>query len=257
LVSISEGEFTQSTIGTITLSKFIALVRKHLRVSTPTGLINEMSKYAKFPRSNIQEITPKTIVTFRNLVKQYSNNFMMLLDIFTYNKDIIIPVNDVKKVGLIWKFNIEVPFGFAEGIYRNIGRHKDGKKKQFNTMQEYINEFEKEIDTYYKKAEKLQPMFDAVTEPDKKPRPLQVSSNNQKARVKVIDEDGNSISDMTTSDSLSQGINAIADRRKPDIKDQACFKQAIYGDCTREDCKYSHEQKVLEEYREFLKNKLT
>jgi hypothetical protein len=179
----------------------------------------------------------------------------MLLDLFTHDKTIQVPVNDIKDIGLIWRYNYEVPFGFAKGVYRSIGRLKDGKKKIFATMQEYVSEFEKEIDVYFKNCEELQPMFDAQTEPDKKPRPLKTTT--PKAKIRAINDESNSLSDMTTSDSLSVEVNALGERNKMETTNQACFKQAIFGDCNKQPCKYSHDPKTINEYKEFLKTKLS
>jgi hypothetical protein len=121
-------------------------------------------------------------------------------------------------------------------------------------MQEYVSEFEKEIDIYFKNCEELQPMFDAQTEPDKKPRPLKIIV--PKGKLRAINDESNSLSDMTTSDSLSQDVNALMERNKMDTSTQACYKQAIFGDCSKVPCKYSHDKKVINEYKEFLKSKL-
>jgi len=102
LCSCSEGLYNISTIGTITLKDFIKITRKYLQVYTQGAFIKQLSKSSFFPASNITDLDLNTLPTFRNLLKQYTEEFIMLVDLLSNNVDSIPPLINTKDTGLIW-----------------------------------------------------------------------------------------------------------------------------------------------------------
>ena len=118
------------------------------------------------------------------LLKQYAEEFLMSLDLFSFNTDMIPPINNLKEQGLIHQFNKKIPFGFGEGVYRQIG-FSNAIRKTYSTMNDYINDFNSKIDQLYECTTKVQPLFDAILDPnstpfENKPKQFNKINNNQK-----------------------------------------------------------------------------
>ena len=129
-------------------------------------------------------LTLQNFSIFRNMLKQYAEEFLMLLDLYSFNADMIPPINNLKEQGLIYQFNKKIPYGFGEGVYRQIG-FTNSIRKTYNTMNDYINDFNNKVDNFYDCTTKVQPLFDAIldstsTPTENKPKQFNRDNNNQK-----------------------------------------------------------------------------
>jgi hypothetical protein len=273
LVASSQGTYNASTIGTISLENFIKIARLHQQVYTQASFLKKIQRNALFPATPITNVDLITFPTFRNLIKQYSEEYLMLVDLFSSNVETIPPLNATKGVGLIWQFNHGIPFGFGTGLYNQIG-FTNNKKLTFSTMNEYIELFNNKVDNLYAATNNVQPLFDAIMDATIKPRlpkPYRDKSayannntnnfNNKRANINYIDDDIDSSdsSSMTShSTGYSNDVNAFPTPpgQKTLTKDRPCHKMATEGACNKKECYWSHNVELVNAYRKELLDKL-
>ena len=258
LIAASEDEFNINNIGTITLDRLVHVIKLHLKIHTQQGLLIQMKKNAKFPYSDIKEINQKTFPEFRSLLKQYINDFIMLFDLLATNESTIPPISTSRENGLLNVFHYPIPFDFGSGVYNQIGY--DGPKKiQFNSIHEYVQKFNERIDEFFKIANQLQPLYDAILKPDKLPvpRPSKVVSDE----FKYVDETksiGTKASDLTSSFTTNPEVTAIIGNTKPlDNSQLPCHGFALKKVCTRDPCPWSHDLKIIQKYLDSLRKDLS
>ena len=261
LCSCSDDQYNISTIGTITLKDFIKITRKFLQVYTQGSFIKQLTKSSYFPTSNVTELDLTTLPTFRNLLKQYSDEFVMLVDLLSNNVDSIPPLINTRDTGLIWQFNRTIPFGFGEGLYRQIG-FNDGKKVTFKTINEYCDLVNKKMNDFHEFANLIIPFFDAITNPADKPKMLKLPT---KENVKMLDDtdedDTSTVFSSATQLTENDIVNLIPGNNKPKFPviertDKPCFRMATDGTCDAQPCKYSHSPELINKCRTELINKL-
>ena len=261
LCSYSDGLYNISTIGTISLKDFIKITRKYLQVYTQGSFLKQLSKSSFFPANNINDLDLNSLATFRNLIKQYTEEFIMLVDLLSNNIDSIPPLVNTKDTGLIWQFNKAIPFGFGEGLYRQIG-FIDGKKVTFKTINEYCDLVNKRMSDFHEFSNLIIPFFDAITNPADKPRMLKLP---MKENVKILDHtDEDDVSTIFSSGSLSTDIDIVnllpppnkLKQQPVDRADKPCFRMATDGSCDVQQCKYSHSPEVINKCRSELMSKL-
>ena len=273
LVASSQGTYNASTIGTISLENFIKIARLHQQVYTQASFLKKIQRNAIFPATTITNVDLITFPTFRNLIKQYSEEYLMLVDLFSSNIDTIPPLNAIKGVGLIWQYNQGIPFGFGTGLYNQIG-FTNNKKLTYSTMNEYIDLFNNKVDNLYAATNNVQPLFDAIMDPTIKPRlpkPFRDKAgypnnnnhnfNAKRANVNYIDDDIDSSdsSSMTShSTGYSNDVNAFPTPPGQKIlpKDRPCHKMATEGVCAKKECYWSHNVELVIAYRKELLDKL-
>ena len=260
IIAASEGQYTATNIGTITLDNFVMIVKQHLRVHTQARFITQMRKYTWFPASNIKKINQHTFGEFRSHLKQYCNDFLMLIDLFAYDDSVVPPISTNSQNGLIHVFNQKVPFNYAAGIYKQIG-FNGANKKHFNTMDDYLILFNNKIDELYKLTNMVQPLYDAALDPTKLPHekvPWKAKENPPTPQLKQAQEDDNKsrCSDLTTTDTTNPEVKAIFGNKR-DRSQMPCHSFALNNECTRENCPYSHDKVIIQTYKDNLKAKLT
>ena len=270
LIGLSEGEYNNTTIGTITIQKFISIARKHLEPKTQSRFLSLMKQNIYFPYCDLKSVDTNTISELRNCIRKYGSDFLMLVELLSSNKDVIPPLTNNKETGLIYLFNDNIPFGFGHGVFTQIGfRH--GIKQSFKAIDEYVTIFNNKLDEWYELGVNIQPMFDAIKYPDKLPKPKvgkfqqkQISQVKPNLAVNNIDEDLSSTlsraSSITTSDNASVAeVQAMhPDMMKPiDKSKRPCYEKALERVCNRPDCKFSHDETMVQEYRDRLIAKLT
>ena len=269
LIALSDNDFNNTNIGTISIKKFIELTKRHLKPNTQSRFLKLMKESVYFPYSNVKTVDTNSIGEFRNGVKKYSSDFSMLVELLSSNADHIPPLTNNKEAGLIYLFNDNIPFGFGHGVFTQIGFQR-GVKNHFKTIDDYINNFNSKLDEWYDLGVNLQPMFDAIKYPDKLPKPkvnkFQHKEPNQikpNAGINKIDEDSASViskaSSMTTSDNASNAeLQALHPEMKPlDKSKRPCYEKALERVCSRPDCKFSHDEAMIQKYRDTLITKLT
>ena len=260
LCSYSDGLYNISTIGTISLKDFIKITRKYLQVYTQGSFLKQLSKSSFFPANNITDLDLNTLPTFRNLLKQYTEEFIMLVDLLSNNVESIPPLINTKDTGLIWQFNKSIPFGFGEGLYRQIG-FNDGKKVTFKTINDYCDLVNKRMNDFHEFSNLIIPFFDAITNPGDKSRMLKLP---MKENVKILDHtDEDDLSTIFSSGSLSTDVDIVNLMPPPnklkqpiDRAEKPCFKMATDGSCEVPLCKYSHSPEVINKCRSELMSKL-
>ena len=258
IIAASEGQYTATNIGTITLDNFVAIVKQHLRVHTQARFLTQMRKYTWFPASNIKKINQHTFGEFRSLMKQYCNDFLMLIDLFAYDDSVIPPISTNSQNGLIHVFNEKVPFNYAAGIYMQIG-FNGASKKHFNSMDDYLILFNNKIDELYKLTNMVQPLYDAILDPTRLPHEkVHWKQKQEAAQVKITQEDDSKsrCSDLTTTDTTNPEVKLIFPDRKQK-SELPCHSYALNNNCTRENCPYSHDKAIIQTYKDTLKAKLT
>ena len=274
LISSSNGNYNSSTIGTITLDKFIRISRQHMQVHTQAMFLTSMNNSSRFPNSTVPmpTLTLQNFSIFRNMLKQYAEEFLMLLDLYSFNADMIPPINNLKEQGLIHQFNKKIPYGFGEGVYRQIG-FTNSIRKTYNTMNDYINDFNNKIDNFYDCTTKVQPLFDAILDSTSTPtenKPKQFNRNNNNQKIMNINQD-NSEDELTSvsANSFSNSVKSIINdedinllsppgiKKQPTDAPRPCHKKALEGVCKNPDCPWSHNKDVIDTYRTELMNKLT
>jgi len=269
LIALSDNEFNNTNIGTISIKKFIEITKKFFKPKTQSRFLKLMKDNIYFPYSNVKAVDTNSIGEFRNCVKKYSSDFSMLVELLSCNADHIPPLTNNKETGLIYLFNDNIPFGFGHGVFMQIGfRH--GVKEHFKTIDEYIRVFNGKLDEWYELGVNLQPMFDAIKYPDRLPKPKvskfqQKQSSQIKPNVAVnkIDEDLSSTfskaSSITTSDNATVAeLQAVHPEMKPmDKSKRPCYEKALERVCNRPDCKFSHDEAMVQKYRDQLIVKLT
>jgi hypothetical protein len=244
-----------------------------MQVHTQAQFLTSMNNSSRFPNSPVPmpALTLQNYPTFRNMLKQYSEEFLMLLDLFSFNSDMIPPINNLKEQGLIHQFNKKIPFGFGEGVYRQIG-FANSIRKTYNTMNEFINDFNTKIDQFYECTTKVQPLFDAIldinsTPTENKSKQFNKSNNNQK----IMNINDNSEDELTSvsANSLSNSVKSITNeeainflsapgvKKQPNDAPRPCHKKALEGICKNNDCPWSHNKDIIDSYRNELINKLT
>lgn len=263
LIGLSEGEYNNTTVGTITIQRFISIVRKHLEPKTQSRFLIMLKQSIYFPYCNVKEVNTNTVGELRNCIKKYSSDFLMIVELLSSNKSSIPPITNNKETGLIYFFNDGIPFGFGHGVFNQIG-FKSGVKQNFKTIEEYINKFNNRIDEWYDLGVDIQPMFDAIKYPEKLPEPKQNKPkyfNKAKQAVNNLEEDNLSMvskaSSMTSSDKTNPELYAVhPDMKGVDRSKMPCHQKAIEKDCKRPECKYSHDEEVIQKYRDHLLSKL-
>jgi len=260
LCSCSEGQYNMSTIGTITLKDFIKITRKFLQVYTQASFIKQLTKSSYFPATVIKDLNLEALPTFRNLIKQYSEEFIMLVDLLSNNVESIPPIVNTKDLGLIWQFNRSIPFGFGEGLYRQIG-FKDGKKITFKNINEYCELVNKRMDEFYEYSNLIIPFFDAITNPNDKPKELKITKENIKNINLFEDGEDDSRTTFSTNSLLSDidvvnVVPAPMNRPKFQASNRPCFRIATDGICEINGCKYSHDTDQIKKCRQELMAKL-
>lgn len=263
LIALSNNEFNNTNIGTITIQRFISIVRKHLEPKTQSRFLQMLKQNLYFPYCNVKSIDTNTVGELRNCIKKYSSDFLMLVELLSSNKSTIPPITNNKETGLIYLFNEGIPFGFGHGVFNQIG-FVNGVKQNFKTIEDYVNKFIDRVDGWYNLGVDIQPMFDAVKHPDKLPTQKENKSKSfskPKPAINNLEEDNLSTvskaSSITTSDKTNPEVYAV----HPDMKgiDRAklpCHQKAIEKECKRPDCKYSHDEEVIQKYRDHLISKL-
>jgi hypothetical protein len=187
----------------------------------------------------------------------------MLVDLLSNNVESIPPIVNTKDLGLIWQFNRSIPFGFGEGLYRQIG-FKDGKKITFKNINEYCELVNKRMDEFYEYSNLIIPFFDAITNPNDKPKELKITKENIKNINLFEDEGGDSYTTFSTSSLLSDidvvnvvpAPNNINNKPKFQTTDRPCFRMATDGICETSTCRYSHDTELIKKCRQELMNKL-
>jgi len=185
----------------------------------------------------------------------------MLVDILSNNVDSIPPIINNKDLGLVWQFNKGIPFGFGEGIYRQVG-FSDGKKIAFKTINEYCELVNKKMDEFYEFSNLIIPFFDAITNPADKPK--MQKPVNDKENVKIMDDISDQDETCTTFSCSSQSteidpVNMVIsppNKSKFIPSDKPCFKMATDGSCDIQACKYSHDEILIKKCRSELASKL-
>jgi hypothetical protein len=263
LIALSDSEFNNTNIGTITIKKFIELTKKHLEPKTQSRFLKLMRENVYFPYSNVKSVDTNSIGELRNCVKKYSSDFTMLVELLSCNADHIPPLTNNKETGLIYLFNDNIPFGLGHGVFTQIGFRK-GVKEQFKSIDDYIMVFNNKLDEWYELGVHIQPMFDAIKYPDKLPKPKLSKQQNQQNKptvaVNKIDEDTLSkASSITTSENASVAeVQAMHPAMNPVSKSsRPCYEMALERVCKRPDCKFSHDEVLVQKYRDQLIAKLT
>ena len=273
LISSSNGTYNSSTIGTITLDKFIKISRQHMQVHTQAQFLTSMNNSSRFPNATapMTTLNLQNYPTFRNMLKQYAEEFLMLLDLFSFNTDMIPPINNLKEQGLIHQFNKKIPYGFGEGVYRQIG-FTNSIRRTYNTMNDYINDFNNKVDNFYDCTTKVQPLFDAIldsasTPTENKTKQFNKTNNNQKILMlndnsedELTSLSAASISNSIKSTIKDEAINLLSPpgvKKQPIDVPRPCHKKAIDGICKNPDCTWNHNKDIIDAYRDEVINKLT
>jgi hypothetical protein len=201
---------------------------------------------------------------FRSLLKQYEEDFTMVVDLLSFNAESIPPITNKKDLGLIDAFNKQVPFGFAGGVYDQINAKET--KKKWPTIQDYLVDFDAKVEEYYDNLNNTSSFYDAFKKPTSLPKPYesrfnadkQKTSNYKKNNSRDInileppttDSDLSSVLSFETSTSKSSiNINKVEGEPKP------CYTKALKGVCDKPNCRHSHDELLIEKQRlEFIQN---
>ena len=263
LVAASEGKYTSSDIGTITLKDLVKISRRHLQVYTTKGFLTELSAHATFPNSNMTLPDHRTFRMFRSLLKQYEEDFTMVVDLLSYNAESIPPITNKKDLGLIDAFNRQVPFGFAEGVYDQINSKET--KKKWPTIQVYLADFDAKVEEYYDNLNNTSSFYDAFKKPAYLPKPYEPRFNADKQKTsnyKKSNKNINILEPPTTDSDLSSVLSfdshttgSYVSVNKIEGEIRPCYAKALKGTCDRPNCRHSHDDTLIEKQRlEFIQN---
>jgi hypothetical protein len=256
IIAASNNEYNINNLGNITLDRFTTIMKRHFQQHTQAGFINQIKLNTKFPPTNVKEINHYTFAEFRSLLKQYTNDFLSVYDLFNLNELIIPPVTTNKENGLIYCFNLKIPFDYGTGIYNQIG-YNGPSRVTFGSIQEYLEMFNNRIDMLYEISNSLKPMYDAINKPDKLPDAPKVFKNFKKEVNELCDSRSimSEESYLTSSDTTNAEVKAIMGPMKDQDKSKLpCHSYAINKECKRINCPYSHDETICKNWLEKVKS---
>jgi hypothetical protein len=172
-------------------------------------------------------------------------------------------VTNKKDLGLIYAFNQQIPFGFAEGVYDQINA-KDNKKK-WTTIEEYLIDFDQKVEEYYDHLNNTTSFYDAFKKPTSLPKPYEQkfsSDKNKTTNFKRSSRNINLLEPPTTDSDLSSVLSCETSTTKSSIninkvegEPKPCYTKALKGVCDKPNCRHSHDELLIEKQRaEFIAN---
>ena len=225
--------FNFSNFHTLSNEEIYDAIRKAVQPAESATFIRNMEKLCKFnfpPNFKVQ------LQSFPFLYEQYliySERFKMLVQYMTVDQDKKdLPDVTNKDGGLIKRFLSGLPNCFSKHFYGIM----KGNSKTYTSINTFIDEFSSSVHEYgFKPYESVKPLAIMMKDLDVSLSSLHVFDSNV-AAADFEDHD-----DFMELNYVQEKKQDIKQSENVDYKKLGCYGAAMYGKCTKEGCKLSHE----------------